>query len=34
MFQEILNYSTPQITLKYIRINKKEKDNILDTFLI
>ncbi|PER78735.1 tyrosine-type recombinase/integrase [Bacillus cereus] len=34
MLQEILNYSTPQITLKYIGINKEEKDNILDTFCI
>ncbi|MFP3821353.1 integrase, partial [Bacillus sp. SIMBA_008] len=24
----------PQITLKYICINKEEKDNILDTFYI
>ena len=34
MFQDILNHSTPQITLKYIGINKEEKDNILDAFLI
>ncbi|PGP36671.1 integrase, partial [Bacillus thuringiensis] len=34
MLQEILNHSTPQITLKYICINKEEKDNILDTFYI
>ncbi|MBO1627027.1 integrase [Bacillus sp. SY8(2021)] len=34
MLQEILNHSTPQIILKYIRINRKEKDNVLDTFLI
>uniref|UniRef100_UPI00402AF1AB tyrosine-type recombinase/integrase n=1 Tax=Bacillus sp. DX2.2 TaxID=3073452 RepID=UPI00402AF1AB len=34
MLQEILNHSTPQITLKYIGINKEEKDNILDTFQI
>ncbi|EJQ36471.1 hypothetical protein IEE_05368 [Bacillus cereus BAG5X1-1] len=34
MLQEILNHSTPQITLKYIGINKEEKDNILDTFCI
>lgn len=32
--QEILNYSTPQITLTNIGINKEEKDNILDTFFI
>ncbi|HDR6246662.1 TPA: integrase, partial [Bacillus cereus] len=24
----------PQFTLKYIGINKEEKDNILDTFLL
>ncbi|RXJ21331.1 integrase [Bacillus albus] len=34
MLQEILNHHTPQITLKYIVINKAEKDNILDTFLL
>lgn len=34
MLQEILNYSTLQITLKYIGINKVEKDNILDTLCI
>ncbi|RAN71178.1 hypothetical protein B5P40_08875 [Bacillus sp. SRB_8] len=34
MLQEILNHSTPQITLKYIRINKEEKDNVLDNFHI
>ena len=34
MLQDILNHSTPQITLKYIGINKEEKDNILDTFQI
>ncbi|MEI4651914.1 tyrosine-type recombinase/integrase [Bacillus cereus] len=34
MLQEILNHSTPQITLKYIGINKEEKDNVLDTFQI
>lgn len=34
MLQEILNHSTPQITLTYIGINKEEKDNILDSFLI
>ncbi|MRC26632.1 integrase, partial [Bacillus thuringiensis] len=34
MLQEILNHSTPQITLKYIGINKEEKDNILDNFHI
>jgi integrase len=32
MLQEILNHSTPKITLAYIGINKEEKDNILDTF--
>ncbi|PDY32080.1 integrase, partial [Bacillus wiedmannii] len=30
----ILNHSTLQITLKYIGINKEEKDNVLDTLLI
>jgi len=34
MLQEILNHSTPQITLTYIGINKEEKDNILDIFHI
>ncbi|MEK4815177.1 tyrosine-type recombinase/integrase [Bacillus sp. FSL L8-0287] len=34
MLQEILNHSTPQITLKYIGINKEEKDYILDRFYI
>ncbi|PEP60402.1 integrase [Bacillus pseudomycoides] len=34
MLQEILNHSTPQITLKHIEINKEEKNNILDTFQI
>ncbi|MFD5264536.1 tyrosine-type recombinase/integrase, partial [Bacillus wiedmannii] len=34
MLQDILNHSTPQITLKYIGINKEEKDSILDTFYI
>ncbi|MBJ8031899.1 tyrosine-type recombinase/integrase [Bacillus cereus group sp. N21] len=34
MLQELLNHSTPQITLTYIGINKEEKDNILDTFHI
>ncbi len=34
MLQEILNHSTPQITLTYIGINKEEKDHILDSFLI
>lgn len=34
MLQDILNHSTPQITLKYIGINKEEKDNILDNFYI
>ena len=32
MLQDILNHSTPQITLKYIGINKEEKDHVLDTF--
>jgi integrase len=32
MLQDILNHSTPKITLAYIGINKEEKDNILDTF--
>lgn len=34
MLQEILNHSTPQITLTYIGINKEEKDNVLDSFTI
>ena len=34
MLQEILNHSTPQITLKYIGINKEEKDNVLDKFAL
>ncbi|EOQ08929.1 hypothetical protein KOY_05230 [Bacillus cereus VDM021] len=34
MLQEIMNHSTPQITLRYIGINKEEKDNVLDTFRI
>lgn len=34
MLQEILNHSTSQITLKYIAINKEEKDNVLDTLRI
>ncbi len=34
MLQDILNHSTPKITLKYIGINKKEKDNVLDIFYI
>lgn len=34
ILQEILNHSTPQITLKYIGINKEEKDNIPDNFYI
>jgi len=34
MLQEISNHSTLQITLKYIGINKEEKDNVLDTLLI
>ncbi|MEC1155032.1 tyrosine-type recombinase/integrase [Cytobacillus horneckiae] len=34
MLQDILNHSTPRITLTYIGINKEEKDNILDTFSI
>lgn len=32
MLQDILNHSTPQITLRYIGINKEEKDNVLDSF--
>jgi integrase len=32
MLQDILNHSTPKITLRYIGINKEEKDNILDSF--
>jgi integrase len=32
MLQDILNHSTPKITLTYIGINKEEKDNVLDTF--
>ncbi|PEI80230.1 integrase, partial [Bacillus toyonensis] len=27
-------HSTPQIILRYIGINKEEKDNVLDTFRI
>ncbi len=34
MLQDILNHSTPQIILKYIEINKEERDNILHTFHI
>ncbi|MED3825402.1 tyrosine-type recombinase/integrase, partial [Priestia flexa] len=34
MLQDILNHSTPQITLTYIGINKEEKDNVLDTFCL
>jgi len=34
MLQEILNHITPQITLRYIGINKEEKDNVFDTFRI
>lgn len=34
MLQEILNHSTPQITLRSIGINKEEKDNVPDTFQI
>ncbi|WP_113622510.1 tyrosine-type recombinase/integrase [Staphylococcus aureus] len=34
MLQEILNHSAPKITLKYIGINKEEKDNVLDTFCL
>jgi hypothetical protein len=34
MLQDILNHSTSKITLKYIGINKEEKDNILDSFHI
>lgn len=32
MLQDILNHSTPKITLMYIGINKEDKDNVLDTF--
>ncbi|PEE34522.1 integrase [Bacillus pseudomycoides] len=32
MLQEILNHSTPQITLKHIETNKEEKNNILVHF--
>ena len=32
MLQDILNHSTPQITLRYIGINKEEKDHVLDNF--
>lgn len=32
MLQDILNHSSPKITLKYIGINKEEKDNALDNF--
>lgn len=32
MLQDILNHSTPKITLRYIGINKEEKDNVLDSF--
>lgn len=32
MLQDILNHSSPKITLAYIGINKEEKDNVLDTF--
>lgn len=32
MLQDILNHSTPKITLTYIGINKEDKDNVLDTF--
>lgn len=32
MLQDILNHSTPKITLTYIGITKDEKDNVLDTF--
>ncbi|KFM95068.1 hypothetical protein D0U04_28570 [Bacillus clarus] len=34
ILQKILNHNTSQITLKYIGINKEEKDKVLDTFLI
>ncbi|HFU6602492.1 TPA: tyrosine-type recombinase/integrase [Bacillus pacificus] len=32
MLQDMLNHSKPSVTLKYIGINKEEKDNVLDTF--
>lgn len=32
MLQEILNHSTPKITLTYIGISKEDKDNELDNF--
>ena len=32
MLQSILNHSTPEITLRYIGIDKEEQDNVLDTF--
>ena len=32
MLQDILNHSTPKITLRYIGIDKEEKDSVLDTF--
>jgi integrase len=34
MLQSILNHSTPEITLRYIGIDKEEQDNVLDTFSI
>ena len=34
MLQNILNHSTPEITLRYIGIDKEEQDNVLDTFSI
>ncbi|WP_432707012.1 tyrosine-type recombinase/integrase [Gottfriedia acidiceleris] len=34
ILQDILNHSTPAITLRYIGINKDEKDNVLDTFVL
>lgn len=32
MLQGILNHSKPEVTLKYIGINKEEVDNVLDNF--
>ena len=32
MLQDILNHSTPKITMRYIGIGKEEKDNVLDNF--
>ena len=32
MLQDILNHSTPKITLRYIGIDQEEKNNVLDNF--